>query len=249
MIILKQFDENKILKLLPLVKALSTYHQHEVKGLERFPRRGPVLVVSNHSLATYDIMLLGFSIYCQYGRLARPLIDRLFFKVPGIGKLMESLGSVQGNQKNARNLLEDKNIVLVAPGGMNESLRSSSEKYKIIWDRRKGFVKLAIETQVPIVLAACPAADDLYDVFTGDISKWAYQTFKLPVFLAKGLGISPIPKPVKLVHFLSARINPPKLDVYEANPDEVLDLFHKKITASMKRLMKKGSADLSNEQS
>lgn len=237
---MKKYDENKILKLLPVVKAISTYHQHEIEGLERFPKRGPVLVVSNHSLATYDIMLLGYAIYQQYERVARPLVDRLFFKVPGLSELMDGLGAVQGSQASARELLEDKNIVMVAPGGMNESLRSSKEKYQIMWERRKGFVKLAIETQVPIVLAACPAADDLYDVYTGSLSKWAYENFKVPVFLAKGFGLSPIPKPVQLKHFLSARINPPKLEVYQENPEEVLEKFHKKIVASMKRLMKKG---------
>ncbi len=225
-----------LLKLAPVIAGIRIYHQHSTVGLENFPKSG-CIVAANHSLASYDIALLMASIYEHTNRIPRGLIDRLFFKVPGVGQIMEALGNREGTKENAIKMLSEGEIIVVAPGGMREALRPSSQKYKIMWDHRKGFAKLAIETGVPIVLAACPAADDLYDIAPSHVTAWAYKTFKIPVFFAKGFGLSPIPKPVKLTHFLSEPMMPP------ANSDDPevfnkrLEEFHHKIVDRMASLM------------
>ena len=127
---------------------------------------------------------------------------------------------------NAKELLEKGELVAVAPGGMREALRPSSERYQILWEKRKGFARLAIKTGAPIVLAICPKADDLYEVYPSRLTKWAYQTFKVPVFLARGLGPSPIPRPVKLAHFVSKPIYPPKFVNDKIKDRMILDRFH-----------------------
>ena len=228
---------SRMLKLIPIAQALRLYHRHEVIGLENIPATGKCLLVTNHSLATYDIALLFAAIYHSCGRVTRPLIDRLFFRVPMVGPMMEYFGSIQGNQDNARNLLNEDNIVAVAPGGMREALRPSTERYQIRWDKRRGFVKLAIETGTPIVLAACPRADDLFEIYPTPITKWAYKTFKIPVFLARGLGFSPLPRPVKLVHYLSEPLIPPKpVSDPEAFKRQVAR-FHAKVCKRMEQLI------------
>ena len=55
--------------VLPILQAARTYHRHEVVGMENLPKTGPALVVVNHSLATYDIVLLMTAIYTDFGRL------------------------------------------------------------------------------------------------------------------------------------------------------------------------------------
>ncbi|MCX6116510.1 MAG: lysophospholipid acyltransferase family protein, partial [Proteobacteria bacterium] len=204
-----------LLRLAPIISGVRLYHQHSTIGLHNIPKGG-VIIAANHSLASYDIALLMGSIYEYTNRIPKALIDRLFFKVPGLGDLMAALGSREGNRQNAETLLKSGEMLVVAPGGMREALRPSSERYKIIWDRRKGFAKLAIETRCPVVLAACPAADELYDIAPSYITAWAYKTFKVPVFFAKGLGFSLIPKPIRLTHFLSEPIYPPEKP---ANPE------------------------------
>ena len=49
-----------------------------------------------------------------------------------------------------------------------------------------GFARLAIETQTPIILAMCPKADDIYDVYSNSLTAWAYQKYRIPVFFARG---------------------------------------------------------------
>lgn len=65
-------------KLLPVVNALRGYHTHQVYGMENIPKEGPAILASNHSLATYDLIMLYGAIYEQTGRMVRPLMDRLF---------------------------------------------------------------------------------------------------------------------------------------------------------------------------
>lgn len=227
----------RMLKLLPIAQAIRFYHRHEVVGMENIPTSGRCLLVCTHSLATYDMSLLFAAIYEKTHRVTRPLIDRLFFKVPMVGPLMEYFGSVQGNPDNARTLLGEDNLVAVAPGGMREALRPSTQRYQIRWDRRRGFARLAIETGAPIILAACPRADDIFEVIPNPITKWAYQAFKVPVFLARGIGLSPVPRPVKLVHYLSEPILPPTLTGDEEAQKKQLARFHTKLCKRMEQLI------------
>lgn len=229
--------EDLVKTFLPFLQAARLYHRHEVVGLENIPKEGPVLVVCNHSLATYDIVLLMTAMYADRGRLPRPLIDRLFFKIPYVGDAATMFGAVQGSPEGAKNLLEEGNVVTVAPGGMREALRPSTQRYQIRWDRRYGFVKLAMSTRSPIVLAACPKADDLYDVYPSHVTKWAYKTFKVPLFLARGLGPTPLPRPVKLVHYLSEPIMPPEMPETKEEQDAVAREFHGRLVKRMLELI------------
>ncbi len=223
--------------LLPFAEGLAAYHQHEVIGLKNIPAQGSALIVSNHSLATYDIVLLLYKLFKETGRVSRPLIDRLFFKIPGLGQIMDMTGAVQGGRDDAKRLLSAGHIVCVAPGGMREALRPSSERYQIMWERRKGFVRVALETHSPIILAACPKADDLYEVYDNPVTKWAYKNFRVPLFLARGLGFTPIPRPVHLIHFVSKPIKPPKMSDDPAVADQQVEDLHAKVVEEMQKLI------------
>ncbi len=229
--------EDIIRTALPLLQAARAYHKHEVIGMENLPTDGPALVVVNHSLATYDIILLMTAIYTDLKRLPRPLIDRLFFKIPFLGELAKLFGAVQGSQNGAAHLLESGEIVTVAPGGMREALRPSTERYQIRWDRRLGFVRLAMKHKTPIVLAACPKADDLYEIYPSHLTAWFYRAFRLPVFLARGIGMTPLPRPIKLVHFLSEQLPPPAWTDDDAKNELAATKFHAELVDRMHQLI------------
>lgn len=237
----KNFKFKSPTQVLGLVNALRKYHRHEVIGIENIPNEGRGLLAVNHSLATYDIVLLAAAIYEQKKRIPNSLADRLFYKIPYLGEVIESLGARKGTRENAVKLLEEGNIVFVAPGGMRESLRPSSERYQILWKKRKGFVELALKTQSPVILCACPKADDIYEVFANPVTALIYRKFKLPIFIAKGLGPTPIPKPVKLVHYIGKPVIPPAYDKTMSKEElaSLTETFHKKIIGKMNNLMAK----------
>ncbi|MBC7533085.1 MAG: acyltransferase family protein [Oligoflexus sp.] len=220
-----------------MMSVLRAYHSHEVYGLESIPTKGPAIIATNHSLATYDIMLLMAAVYLHNGRMPRSLIDRAFYVVPGLGELMERLGCIIGNPDNASTLLDNGELLYLAPGGMNESLRPSTERYQVKWNRRKGFARLAIETQSPVILAACPHADDIFQVYENSLTKWFYSQFRLPFFVARGVGPTLIPRPVKLEHFLSKPMYPPKMASDPAAVKRQVYSFHKKLTQKMTEMI------------
>ncbi len=223
--------------LMPLMRTLQTYHRHQVVGLRNLPKSGPYLLVTNHSLATYDILLLFGAIYQNSRRVARPLVDRAFWRVPYLGNIMNFFGSVQGSHDSAKQLLADGNIVAVAPGGMQEALRSSDERYQVRWRKRRGFARLSMEAQVPVILAACPRADDLYAIYPNFLTNFIYENLRMPLPIVRGFGPTIIPRPVKLVHYLSEALRPPKMDADPEVNAKRLEAWHLKLTKRMQQLI------------
>ena len=151
-----------------VLRPLARYHRHEVRGIEHLPATGPALVAIHHSFATYDGILLAVALYEATGRMLTGLGDDLIFKTPWRRGRARRAGIVPASHENAHRLLANGHLVGVAPGGMREALRPSHERYRVRWDRRRGFVRLAIAARVPIVLACCPAADRLYHVYLAE---------------------------------------------------------------------------------
>ena len=151
---------------------------------------------------------------------------------------VHAIGVVEGNMANAHQLLNDGHLVAVAPGGMFEALRSSSEKYEIRWDSRKGFCRLAMDTQSPVILAACPAADDLYTLYRNPFTEAIYHKFRVPLPMLRGVGPTLLPRPVQLTHELAGPFVPPVWSEDKAEDEAMLLRFHNTCIQEMLELMR-----------
>jgi 1-acyl-sn-glycerol-3-phosphate acyltransferase len=203
-------DPSSGMRLLAVINRLRRYHDFRVDGIDNIPESGPTLLVVHHSFATYDILMLGVSIWEERERAARALADRLIFKIPFLSREARNLGAVAGNPDAAKELLKAGEMVMVAPGGMREALRTSEERHTLAWGNRLGFARLAIETGATIIPAACPAADDIYTVHGNRVTDFLYKHLRVPVPLVNGVGVTPWPRPVALTHYIGAPIVPPK---------------------------------------
>ncbi len=197
--------------LKPLLAGLAKYHRYEISGFEHVPATGGALLVFTHSLATYDILLFGAEVYLKKRRLIASLADRLIFKTPVLREVAKHVGALEGEPKAARALLDAGRLVGVAPGGMREALRPWQQRYTVDWQRRTGFARLALEAQVPVILAACPAADEAYQVIDNPLTRFVYERFRIPLPLAIGRGIIPLPRPAHFIHYVHAPLHPPKI--------------------------------------
>jgi 1-acyl-sn-glycerol-3-phosphate acyltransferase len=132
----------------------SFYFRADVRGLERIPADGPVLLVGNHSggNVTPDTMIFVLAFVGHFGaeRRLHPLVHNLVLAMPLPWNLRKA-GCVAASPENARLALEREAAVLVYPGGDWEVHRPSWEERKIEFAGRKGWAKLAIENDVPIV--------------------------------------------------------------------------------------------------
>jgi len=219
---------------------LRAYHRYEAHGLENVPRTGGALLALNHGPVPVDGPLLGDAIYRSMGRLPRALTDHLVLKMPVMRELFLAWGAVDGRPDMAAELLERDNLVIVMPGGAPEGFKSSAHAYELYWRQRKGFARVAIRHQVPVIPAACIGIDDLYtvpfDMF--ELGKRIFGVRSMPFPLAWGLG--PVPKPAKLTHWVGEPIPPPPP---EAEHDEdALLAFRDRCTDAMETLIAEGLA-------
>jgi 1-acyl-sn-glycerol-3-phosphate acyltransferase len=149
-------DPDYIERTLPAVQLMSKlYFRAEVSGLERIPPTGPVLLVGNHSGGTWiaDTFIFAQHFYDHFGaqRPFHQLAHDLVFKVPGLRALAQRNGTVPASPANMAAALERDAALLVYPGGDHETFRPSWESDEIGFAQRTGFVKLALEHQVPVV--------------------------------------------------------------------------------------------------
>jgi 1-acyl-sn-glycerol-3-phosphate acyltransferase len=195
-----------------ILTPLSRYHRHSVEGLEHVPAEGGALLVVNHSLATYDGMLLGARIYEETGRLPTALGDDMLFRFPVVADWTRAAGIRPASPSAGLTLLGEGHLMFVAPGGMWESLRPSRERYTVRWGSRMGFCRLALRAGVPLVLAACPRADDIFRIRASRLTDGVYRRLKAPLPIARGIGPTLIPRPVRLTHYVAPPLLPPPLD-------------------------------------
>ncbi len=152
---LDERDPDYIRENLPLMwLAASIYFRGEVRGLGNIPDSGPVLLVGNHSGGnlTPDTILftLAFSTFFGVERPFYQLAHNLVLAMPTLGSLRK-FGTVAASRSNARKALESGAALLVYPGGDYEVHRPSWQRNRVDFDGREGFIRLALEQDVPIV--------------------------------------------------------------------------------------------------
>ncbi len=152
---LDQRDPDYIREQLPGLWLLaSLYFRADVRGLERIPKDGPVLLVGNHSGGNLPPDTFVFTLaFCSYFGVERPfyqLAHNLVVSMPGLGSLRK-FGTVAANHENAELALDSGAALLVYPGGDYEVFRPSWQRHEVDFGGRKGYVKLAREAGVPIV--------------------------------------------------------------------------------------------------
>ena len=132
----------------------SLYFRADVKGLEKIPPNGPVLLVGNHSggNVTPDttVFTLAFVTYFGVERRFFQLAHNLVLAMPGLGWLRK-YGTVAASPGNAELALDQGAALLVYPGGDYEVHRPSWETGKVDFGGRKGWIRLALEKDVPVV--------------------------------------------------------------------------------------------------
>jgi 1-acyl-sn-glycerol-3-phosphate acyltransferase len=149
-------DPEYIRRTLPGIKAFGQiYHRGEVRGLENIPEQGPVLLVGNHSGGTLivDTFVFSAAFYEKFGpaRDFHQLAHDMVFQVPGIRAMLSRWGTVPASPDNMAAALEKGAALLVYPGGDHETYRPSWESSNLDFAGRKGFARLALEHDVPIV--------------------------------------------------------------------------------------------------
>lgn len=137
-----------------MAPVFNRWFRAEVRGLESFPTTGGVLMVSNHSggVLTPDPLILLPAFYRTFG-YDRPLYALAHYGVffTPLRGYLHRLGAIHASRENAAQALHSGAVVLDFPGGDYDSFRPTVTANVIDFQGRTGYVRTAIETDVPIV--------------------------------------------------------------------------------------------------
>jgi 1-acyl-sn-glycerol-3-phosphate acyltransferase len=152
---LDERDPDYIREQLPLLWLFSSlWFRGEVRGLGNIPDEGPVLLVGNHSggnmIPDTMVFTVAFSTYFGVERPFYQLAHNLVLSLPGLSWLRK-FGTVAASPENAGKALSSGAALLVYPGGDYEVHRPSWQSNRVDFGGRKGFLRLALEQNVPIV--------------------------------------------------------------------------------------------------
>ena len=191
------------------------YFRADVRHMSRIPAGGPALIVGNHSggLMTPDSFVFAINFFRHFGadRTAYVLAHQLVAGAPVLGWWLRKMGTVNADPAVARKLLHQGAAVMVYPGGDEDVFRSWRDRNRIHLAKRTGFIRLALQENVPIIPVVSIGGHETALVLSGG-KKIAqvlgtdrlFRINSLPLVVAPPWGISPgdllfhIPLPAKI---------------------------------------------------
>lgn len=193
---------------LPFFLALYRYYfRVQSTGHEHVPTEGPVVLAGNHGgLLPFDAAMgiVDLLMNTDPPRLARTIIDRWAGSLPWVNVFFARVGQVIGTRENFADLLDEGQLVMVFPEGMEGVRKTVTQRYRL-QHFRVGFIEQALRARAPIVPVAFIGSDDqtpiLYDL--KPLAKWLGLPVApiTPTFPLLGpLGLLPYPVSYKIVY-------------------------------------------------
>src|SRR5437588_2115429 len=236
-----------------LVEAYASYFNPEVRGFEKVPERGPLLLVGNHSGgATPPDMPILLTAWWRERGVDEPvygLFHSFFLGLPGIGDSVRKAGALEAGPAAAEAALRAGASVLVYPGGDHEAYRPWTERHRIEFAGRTGFVRLALRTGVPIVpVVSCGAQNSLIVLSRGErLARFmphlrAWRLKVCPILLGPPWGISvglpTIPLPARVTVELGQPLDlAARFGREAADDDAVVAACYDEITSTMQHTL------------
>ncbi len=232
------------------------YFRGEVRGLDRIPSGG-ALLVGNHSgnPVIPDTFMFAHA-YLHKNENDEPvsgLVHNFAFEVPVVGNFVRRLGGVPASHENAMNVLSGGGKVLVYPGGGWESCRPSSDRDKIDFHDRTGFVRLALRAKVPIVpVVTAGSHDGFYLLTRGDriasalgLKKYLrMDVFPIGFSFPTGVVIGPMWPFIPLPRKILVECLAPYVPIGDVNSVDDVRSNYLGITGAMQDALTKLAADL-----
>lgn len=189
--------KNFLFKTFPFffLDMMNSYFRLEVEGTENLPKRGRALLVANHSgVSGLDAMLIAANAHKATGRYLRILTHSFWFLHKITGVPAEKLGFIKATYENGVRHLNKNNLVLIFPEGESGNFKPSSEAYQL-QEFRRGFVRMALETESPIIPTMVIGAEESHiNLKQLSVGRWVKGlTIPLP------LNLIPLPSKWKIV--------------------------------------------------
>lgn len=156
--------------LLGYAGLLARYHHHRIRHMERLDalvRRGRrVVLVGNHVLDVADPLLFVAEMVRRHGRAPHFIgHENIIFHVPGLRELATAWGVIPSRHpREAADALARDGLLMVFPGSGREAAlrRYRDEPYRLKWEGRTGFLRLALAHDAVILFVAAVGSEEMY---------------------------------------------------------------------------------------
>ena len=134
----------------------------------------------------------------------RTLTASILFRIPVVREFALWTGCIDASRPVAERALDNGRSLALLPGGEAEQIRTEYGKERVYLSRRKGFIKLAMRKNVPVVPVYVFGSSDAYltSSFLMGPRMWLQKTFAICLPCASGLYRSlacPLPKQTTIV--------------------------------------------------
>jgi 1-acyl-sn-glycerol-3-phosphate acyltransferase len=139
----------------------TTYFRCMSHGLDQVPE-GRVLLVANHSgQLPFDALVIvsAMMLEARRPRMVRTMVEKYIPTLPFASYLLSRWGQITGTPENCRRILGDGEPILVFPEGVRGISKPFTRRYQL-QPFGLGFLRLALETDTPIVPVAVIGAEE-----------------------------------------------------------------------------------------
>lgn len=237
--ILKKINkESFYFRTLPshLLELMRVYFRLSIEGTEYIPKKGGVLITPNHSgFAGIDALLLNYVIVNEAKRYPRVLTHKFWFQTELTSMAFQKMGFFEASYENGKNFLTKKNSVVLFPEGEKGNFKPSQKMYQL-QEFKRGFVRMAIETNSPIIPALIIGAEESNLTLSQFKAKKLFDGLTLPL----PLNIVPLPAKWK-IKFLEPIYLPYDSSALENNEliheiaEDIQELMQKKLNEELKK--------------
>lgn len=220
-----------------LMETVVTYFQGKIIRVAPLdPQEHYVLAFHPHGIMPTTAMWLLFT---EQWRQLFPgvhpclLTASVLHQIPLSRDVMQNYGSREVTRQAFTSTLEQKQSVMLVPGGQAEMLEQHSGRKEVrVYTKHKGFIRVAIEHGTPLVPVLSFKEGELMDnVKAPMVQRWFVKNLAFPFpYFPYGRGFLPIPRKVDTTVVVGAPIRVPKI----ANPTaEDVDKIHVQYFAAL----------------
>lgn len=239
---LKELDKDALLyKVLPrfMMEIISKYFRLEIEGLHHVPKKGPGIILPNHSgYSGFDAMILAHQIHQGTGRVARVLTHPLWFWTKTTSIPATKLGFHEATTQNGLDFLKQKHLITLFPEGELGNFKPTSKRYRL-QEFKRGFVRMAIQQKAPVIPVLIIGAEETHI----NLRQLKFSKYLLGAVLPLPLNILPLPAKWKIVFLEPVHLpyKPEKADDIELVHEIARDFREKMQFAINKELKKRES--------
>jgi len=166
-------DEEFVELVLDAARVIGRYwFRFEVRGVDRVPASGPVLLVGNHNggVMPVDTVLTVLALRDRFGPSRAVYLlghDLLAFDPVG-RRLASKFGILRASHESAAKAIRAGHIVIVYPGSDLDSWRPFRDRFRVQLAGRTGFIRLAVRERIPLVpVVSAGTHEQLYVLTSG----------------------------------------------------------------------------------